>query len=325
MSASTPTSNSSSPLSHAQLASRKQHAARLSILSNAGLVLLKLVIGFGTGSVSVLSEAAHSAGDLLASGIAYFSVRVSDLPPDEEHPYGHGKIESVSGMAEALLLVIAAAYVVFEAFKKLLAPGEGEIKGIGLSLGVMTFSAGINFLLSIYLRRVAKETDSLALEVDAAHLRSDVLTSAGVLIGLLLGKITGKTWFDPATALIVSGMIVFTAARLSRESLHPLLDARLPVEEEETILHILDSEPLVLAYHKLRTRKSGSQRHADIHVLIADHSTLIQAHELTEQLEDRIRASLPETYIHIHIEPYEAEMQHQREAHGITLEPKPKN
>ena len=298
---------------------RKQHAARLSVGSNAGLVLLKLIIGFGSGSVSVLSEAAHSAGDLLASGIAYFSVKASDLPPDRDHPYGHGKIESISGLAEALLLIFAATYVIYEAVNKLLHPSPTEMKGVALGLGVMALSAVLNFFLSIYLHRVAIETDSPALTVDAAHLRSDVFTSVGVFVGLALAKATGNALFDPLTALIVSAMILLTAARLCRESLLPLLDARLPAEEEKAILDVLDGEDQVLAYHKLRTRKSGSQRHADVHVLIDDHCTLVQAHDLTEMLEDRIREALPAIHVHIHVEPYEAEMKHQQEVHGVIL------
>ncbi|HLK55886.1 MAG TPA: cation diffusion facilitator family transporter [Chthonomonadaceae bacterium] len=296
---------------------RKVRAALLSIVSNALLVVLKLVVGYMSGSVSVLSEAAHSATDLVASGIAFYSVRASDIPPDEEHPYGHGKIESISGLAEALLIFAAAIYIVYEITVKILAPENGHPHTLDAGLAVMGFSALTNFLISRYLFRVARETDSLALAADAEHLRADVLTSLGVLVGLALVRFTHIVWFDPITALVVVLLILRSAYRLAREALQPLLDSRLPEAEIALIRQILEGDARVLGYHKLRTRKSGSQRHADVHVQIEDSSTLLQSHDLAEELEDRIRERLPAIFINIHMEPYFAEMRHQQEAHGI--------
>jgi cation diffusion facilitator family transporter len=298
---------------------RKRCAAGLSILSNCMLVAAKLLVGILSGSVSVLSEAIHSATDLVASLIAFFSVRASDTPPDAEHPYGHGKIEGVSGLVEALLIFIAAFYIIYEAIIKLLSRG-GEPQLLNAGLVVMAVSAATNFFLSRHLRRVARETDSLALEADGEHIQTDVLTSVGVFIGLALARITHRGWFDPIAGLAVALLILHTAYRLTRHSMKPLLDARLPAEEEQRIKNILNNDSRVLGYHKLRTRKSGSQRHADVHVLIDDDSTLVEAHNLTEELEDGIRTVLPDTYINIHIEPYHAEMRHQQEAHGLSAE-----
>jgi cation diffusion facilitator family transporter len=298
---------------------RKRRAALLSILSNVVLVAAKLVVGILSGSVSVLSEAVHSATDLVASLIAFFSVRASDTPPDAEHPYGHGKLEGITGLAEALLIFLAAFYIVYEAMSKLLGR-HGEPPLIDAGLAVMAVSAVTNFFLSRYLRRVAHETDSLALLADGEHLQTDVVTSVGVFAGLALTRITHLGWIDPVTGLCVALLIIHTAYRLTRHSMKPLLDARLPVEEEARIKNILNNDSRVLGYHKLRTRKSGSQRHADVHVLIDDDSTLVEAHDLSEELEDNIRTVLPETHINIHIEPYHAEMQHQQEAHGLSAE-----
>ena len=295
---------------------RKRQAAGLSILSNSFLVAAKLIVGIVSGSVSVLSEAIHSATDLIASLIAFFSVRASDEPPDAEHPYGHGKIEGVSGLVEALLIFVAAFYIVYEAVAKLFS--HARTPQLDAALIVMAVSAIANFFLSRHLRRVASETDSLALEADGEHLQTDVLTSAGVFIGLALARFTRLAWLDPVTGLAVALLIVHTAYRLTRHSMKPLLDARLPAEEEERIKKILNNDLRVLGYHKLRTRKSGSQRHADVHVLIDDDCTLVQAHDLTEELEDGIRKVLPDTHINIHIEPYHAEMRHQQEAHGLS-------
>ena len=293
---------------------RKSRAARLSVACNALLVLLKLTVGVLTGSVGILSEAMHSATDLLAASIAYLSVRASDTPPDEDHPYGHGKIESVSGLAEALLIVAAAVVIVYEAVHKLRTPGEA-VPYLALGLAVMLLSALATALLSRHLRRVARETDSLALEADARHLRTDIVTSLGVALGLGLARVTGRAWLDPATALLVSLLILHTGYKLGQDAMQPLLDARLPVEEEARIQEVLETYEGVLSYHKLRTRKAGSQRHIDVHVQIDDLSTLLEAHALTEELEDRIRAVLAGVVINIHIEPYQAELRHQQEAH----------
>lgn len=302
-----------------ELRHRKSRAAALSILSNTLLVALKLVVGFWSGSVSVLSEAIHSATDLMASGIAFLSVRASDKAPDADHPYGHGKIESLSGLAEALLIFFAAVYIIYESVNKLRGAEKASSTGLDAGLIVMGISALANIFISRYLRGVARETDSMALEADAAHLRADVLTSLGVLGGLAAARLTGHAWFDPLTALLVSLLIIYSAYHLTSDALAPLLDTRLPPGEEASIQEVLETDSRVMAYHKLRTRKSGSQRHADVHVLIDDNSTLLQAHELTEELEDHIRNALPAIHIHIHIEPYHAEVQHQREVHGVTI------
>ena len=294
--------------------SRKVAAARLSIYSNTALTGLKLVTGVMTGSMGVLSEAVHSATDLVASFIAFFSVRVADTPADDRHPYGHGKIESLSGLAEALLIFAAALYIIFESAHKL-AAGAGPHE-VDIGIGVMLVSVLVNVLVSRYLFRVAAETESMALEADAEHLRADVFTSIGVLAGLVLVRITGISALDPAAAILVALMIFRAAWGLVRGSVEPLLDTQLPSEEVAAVRSVLDQDPRVLGYHKLRTRKSGSARHVDAHVLLEDDLTLLEAHDLTEDLEDRIRASLPNTEITLHTEPYRAERKHQYERHG---------
>lgn len=297
---------------------RKRKAAFLSILSNSALVTLKMVVGLMASSVSIVSEAVHSATDLMASLIAFFSVRASDTPPDREHPYGHGKIESISGLAEAALIALAAAYIIYEAVLKL-RDRHAAPPAVELGLVVMAGSSLVNFFLARHLKRVAKETDSIAIRADAEHLSADVVASLGVFAGLLITRLTGIAWLDPVAALVVALLILHTSLQLTKEAIQPLLDTRLPSHEESLIENLLMHDDRVLGYHKLRTRKSGSQRHADVHVQIDDNCTLIQAHDLTEELEDSIRTVLPDIIINIHIEPYHAEMEHQREAHGLSL------
>ena len=298
---------------------RKRRAALLSIVSNSTLVACKLLVGLVCHSVAVLSEAVHSASDLLASVIAYASVRLSDVPPDEDHPYGHGKIESISGLAEALLIVFAALYIIYEAGHKLLRPVLAS-EPLYLGMAVMGLSLVVNFFICRHLRRVGRETDSLALLADAEHLNVDVLTAAGVLVGLGLAQWTGKAWLDPATALVVAVLVLRGAWNLSVEALQPLLDARLPVGEEQLIRDLLDEDERVLGYHKLRTRKSGSQRHVDVHVQLDDDTPLLQAHQITEELEDAFRRVLPGAAVTIHVEPFLAEMEHQLCVHGLLPE-----
>jgi len=164
--------------------------------------------------------------------------------------------------------------------------------------------------------RVARQTDSLALHADAENHRTDIYTAVGVLVGLLLVRITGRSLFDPILAIGVSLMIVRAAWTLVRGALAPLMDTRLPREDVDLVRRVLDSEPGVLGYHRLRTRKSGSVRHVDAHVQMDDDLTLREAHDLTEMVEDRIRNSLPNTEVTLHTEPYRAEQQHQHEDHG---------
>jgi len=299
---------------HAAMTARKVAAARLSVMSNTLLTVTKLAVGIATGSVSVLSEAAHSANDLVAAGIAFFSVRVSDKPPDLRHPYGHGKVESVSGAIEAALIFGAAVYIVYEAVKKLL-HGTGPLMVLP-GIAVMACSTVVNVLVSRYLFRVAAETESLALKADGEHLRTDVLTSLGVLAGLGMVYVTGWTILDPLIAIAVALVICVAAFRITREAMHGLLDTGLPEGDLDVVREVLDNEPAVLAYHKLRSRRSGSSRHIDAHVLVADDLTLAEAHQLTEELEDRIRERLPRAEVMLHTEPHDAEVAHQREVHG---------
>lgn len=292
----------------------KVAAARLSIYSNVFLTLAKLAVGIMGGSVSVISEAAHSANDLVASAIAFWSVRVADRPADEHHPYGHGKVESLSGMVEALLIMGAAIYIVYEAMMRILHGGREPQVAAGIV--VMTISAAVNFFISTYLFRVAHATDSLALAADAEHLRTDVVTSVGVLAGLILVRVTGWSIIDPIAAILVALLIGHASVRLTRSALLPLVDTRLPEADLAQVRAVLDGDARVREYHKLRSRKAGSYRHIDVHILVEDGLSLLEAHALTEELEDQIEAILPNSEVMIHTEPYFLERWHQYKHHG---------
>ncbi len=278
------------------------------------LVLLKLVVGILSGSVSVLSEAAHSGIDLIASFIAFFSVRASDVPPDEQHPYGHGKIENISGVIEALLIFIAAGWIIYEAVKRLPSAlaGRVEIEPM-VGIFVMAISAAMNYLISGWLFRISQATDSVALEADGHHLRTDVWTSMGVLGGLAAMKvlnvlgIKGAAVLDSIVAIGVAFLIVRVAYDLTRTAGRPLVDVRLPDDEHQKIVDILDAEvagdSALVDYHKLRTRKSGAHRHVDVHLIVKRDLDIEQAHDLAERVEDSIRGSINGAHVVTHIEP----------------------
>ncbi|MHB1342883.1 MAG: cation diffusion facilitator family transporter [Thermoleophilia bacterium] len=277
---------------------RKARAAWISVASNTTLVGLKLLVGIAIGSVAVISEAIHSGIDLVASLIALFAVRRSGRPADGEHPFGHGKVENLSGVAEALLIFIAAAWIIVEAAGKLRHPDPLETVGWGV--GIMLVSAIVNTLVSRMLFRVGKETSSVALQADAWHLRTDVYTSAGVMAGLALIWVGHRAfpavdldWLDPLAGIGVAVLIIRAAYRLTIDAARDLMDASLDEEEVWIRTYISGLKPTIRAYHKLRTRKAGPTRFVDVHVLVDSDMHLDRAHEISQQLEDAIRGSLP--------------------------------
>lgn len=288
---------------------RKIGVARLSVVSNATLVVLKLVVGIAAGSVSVISEAIHSGVDLMAALIALFAVSASGKPADREHPFGHGKFENISGAAEALLIFVAAAWIVYEAIHKLLHPKP--LEAVGWGVGVMLFSALANLVISHKLFAVGNETESIALQADAWHLRTDVYTSAGVtaaLAGIWIGDrmlpSLDLLWVDAVAAMVVALLILRAARRLTTQSVRDLLDTRLPVEEEEWIrAHIARPRPQVSGFHNLRTRKSGPTRFVEFHLLVEADMSVEDSHHVTEILAREIEEHLPGSSVTIHIEP----------------------
>jgi cation diffusion facilitator family transporter len=279
--------------------SRKVKIARLSIASNTLLIIMKLLVGIISGSVSIMSEAIHSAMDLVAAIIAYFSVRVSDNPPDERHPYGHGKFENLSGVLEALLILVAAGWIVFEAFRKM--KGLEPVESIGLGSLVMFISAGINIYVSRKLYRVAKETDSVALEADALHLKTDVYTSLGVGIGLLLIWVTKIHILDPIIAILVAVIILKEAYELLSKAFSPLLDSSWKKEE----VHNLEGhlEKLGVKYHDLKTRKAGSYLFVEFHLEMSPDAPLKNVHQYCDEIEEGLKKKIPNLRLTIHAEP----------------------
>jgi cation diffusion facilitator family transporter len=273
------------------------------VASNACLVAMKIAVGLLTGSVSILSEAIHSANDLVAAVIAFVSVRTSDKEADAEHPYGHGKIEGVSGAVEAALIVVAAIWIIYEAVRKIL--HGGEIEHLGAGTAVMIVSTIVNVFVSRHLFRVAKAEGSLALEADAHHLSTDVFTSLGVAAGLAVVWATGYAVVDPIVAVLVALFILRIGLRLTVDAVQHLLDRGLPAEDVQQIERVLGSDPDVLDWHRLRTRKSGSLREVDVHVVLRGEVPLAQAHGVAHRLEVAILEQLRPAHAVIHLDPAE--------------------
>ena len=271
----------------------KQGAAGLSIASNALLIALKLAAGAITGSIAIITEAVHSLIDLVASVVAFVSVRKADEPADADHPYGHEKVESLAATIEGMLILVGAGIIVFEATKRLV---DGSVvDSLGVGIAVMAFSVVANLGVSAVLMRQAREHESPALEGDAAHLRTDALTSAGVLVGLGLVEITGYASFDSITALLVAAAIVWAGIRIIRRSSGVLVDEALPDAEMDRIEAAIarTRTPEVAGYHKLRGRRAGSRRHVDLHVQYRSGTSLERAHELAHLMRASIESEIP--------------------------------
>ena len=286
----------------------KSGAAGLSVASNSLLIALKLAAGAITGSIAILTEAIHSAIDLLASVVALVSVRRADEPADEEHPYGHEKLENLAAAIEGMLILVGAGVIVFEATRRL-ATGS-EVESLGVGIAVIGFSAAANVAVSTYLYRRARALDSPALEGDAAHLRADALTSLGVLLGLVLVEVTGEPAFDAIAALAVAAAIVVAGLRILTRSGRVLVDEAPPPDELDRIESAIASErqhhPEIAGYHKLRARRAGARRHIDLHLQFSSGTTLEHAHTVAHHVRGAIEREIRGADVLIHVEPEES-------------------
>lgn len=287
----------------------KVSAASLSVASNTMLIVLKTASGIAMGSISMISEAAHSGVDLVAAMIAFFSVRTSGKPADKDHPFGHGKIENLSGAVEALLIFLAAGWIVIEAVGRIMHPSP--VTAVGWGVIVMLASCLVNLAVSHRLFTVGKKTESLALVADAWHLRTDVYTSAAVMFALGViwagRRVTPAIdlhWVDPAAALVVSVLILRAAWDLTLKSARDLLDSTLPEREMSRIRDlILKKFPDVHGFHKLKARRSGHVRFVEFHMVVNPEMSVDHSHRITDDITREIKDLFPDTVVTIHVEP----------------------
>lgn len=282
----------------------KKLAAGFSIISNAVIIILKLIAGSVSGSISIISEAIHSLSDFLASVLTFFAVSRSSEPADKNHPFGHGKYEDMSGFIEGGLIIFAAFYIIYEACKKLIFGYTMETE-CTLGIGVMAFAVAANYIVSSYLFYVAKKTNSISLYADGEHLRTDIWSSLGVLAGLILIKITGIILLDPIIAVIVASFILRTGLKISKSTLNNLLDGSLPAEELTVIENIIKSfeNEGVLGFRELKARRVGPSKDIEFTLLFPKDMTIQHCHEFCDDIEDCIAQKLGNCTILIHAEP----------------------
>jgi len=276
--------------------------ALLSICSNSFIVLLKLVVGIITGSVAIISEAIHSLLDLVASIIAFFSVKISNRPPDKEHPYGHGKFENISGTIETLLIFIAGIWIIVESVEKLIHPSPIKLPFLGVM--VMLLGAFINWQVGKKVQKVGDETHSVAMQSNALHLLTDVYSSLGVAASLILVSLTGWVVLDALIGIGIALYIMKESIELGKKSFTPLLDTGLTSSEIKQIEQVLlNFKPQFIEYHDLRTRRSGAEEHIDFHLVLPSSTSIEEAHLLCDKIEDEIKKVLINPQILIHVEP----------------------
>lgn len=276
--------------------------AFLSVISNSLVVMLKIVVGIITGSVAILSEAIHSFLDLIAAFIAFISVRISKKPADTGHPYGHGKVENLSGTIETILIFAAGIWMIYECVQKLVNPAPVHLPVLGIV--VMLAGALINLIVSKFVKREAEKVNSVAMKSNALHLLTDVYTSLGVAASLLVVTITEWYILDPIIGMVLAMYIIYEAFKLMKEAFPPLIDTRLSEEEEKTILKIIETfQQEFIEIHDFRTRRSGPQEYIDFHLVVASHVTIKDVHDLCDRIERDITDEFKQAQVMIHPEP----------------------
>ena len=280
----------------------KESAAKLAIVAVSLLIVIKTAASIVTGSIAIRADAIHSVIDLFGVIVGYTGIRIASKPPDERHPFGHGKAENVAGVVIAAMIFVAAGIIAYQAIVRLIAGGVVELVTLGIY--VTAAAIAINLLVSWYALRVARATESIALEATARDLLADVLSSAAVLVGLVLVRLTGIALLDSIVALLVSVLIGRTAFLTMRKSFGGLMDIKLPqAEEDEIVACIKEHGDLIAGFHRIRTRKAGSQRQIDFHLVVSRQLSVERAHRLCDQLEEEIEGRFSDASVTIHVEP----------------------
>lgn len=268
------------------------------------LIAAKAVVAALTGSISVTAQAADSFLDFVGIAITFFAVRAAVLPADEEHPFGHGKLEGLAAIVQALLIVTAAGLIVYAAIGRIVDGRAIEMTEAGIA--VMVFSIVVSLLLARHLRRVSRATGSLALEAAARNINADIYSAAGVLVAMVAIRFTSLAVLDPIIAIGVSLVILKAAYDIVRRSMVELTDVRLPRDEEETLIGCIAEHQAQLAgFHAIRTRKAGGERFIDLHIVMPKDASLAEAHEMCDHLEQDIKSRLADASVTIHAEPCE--------------------
>lgn len=262
-----------------------------------------MVVAVATGSVGVLSEAIHSGLDLLSSLVTFFVVRASVRPADWDHPYGHGKIESLSALFEAFLLLVAGGYIIYESISRW-AGHHHEVHNLDWGLLVLGASIVINLFVYFQNRKVAHEEESIAIETNAFHFLTDVFSSLAVFGSLIVLRFTDWAWIDPVVAILIAIYIGWVGIEQIKKCLAELSDTALPQDEVATVRQVLSAhDETFLNYHDLKTRKVGATRHVDLHLTVCSDQKVSEAHNVCDRIEDDLTRHFKEVHVSIHVEP----------------------
>ena len=282
--------------------SKKSGAAKLMLIVVIGLIVLKVVVAVITGSISILAQAVDSFLDLFAVVVTFVTINISAKPADEEHPFGHGKVENIAAIVQAVLIFTAGGLIIYSALQKIITGAKVELAEAGI--GVMLVSMIASIILSRHLFKVAKGADSIVLQANAQNIAADVYSTAAVLAGMIAVRFTGLNILDPIIAIAVALLILKTAYDVLRRSFGGLIDTKLPKAEEDEITScIMEHGGKVVAFHDLRTRKAGSHRYIELHLVMPKNASVEEAHRMCDHLEQDIRKRLSRTNVTIHVEP----------------------
>jgi cation diffusion facilitator family transporter len=272
------------------------------LISVVGLFLFKVVVGLATGSISIWAQAADSSLDIFAVVVTFLTVGFSARPADDEHPFGHGKVEDIAAGVQAILLVGAVVAIDYSAVLRI---QHGEaIKLTETGIAIMLVSMVVSFFLSRHLFRVARVSGSMALEANANNIRGDVYSTSGVFVGLIIVRLTGLTVLDPIIAMAVSLLILRAAYRVGRMAFEGLVDVKLPDDEEEALMSlIMEHAGKFVGVHRVRARHSGRQHYIDLHMVMPKGTSVEEAHSMCDHLEQDIETKLSNSSVTIHVEP----------------------
>ncbi len=280
--------------------------ARFSLASATVLAAGKFAVGIVSGSLGVLSSAFDSLADIFMSAVNFLSIRKSMDPADQTHPYGHGKVETLATVFQALVIAGTGVWVVREGIRRLISGKVPESAEAGIL--VMAAATAASVYISKRIRKAGEETGSTALVADSLHFATDVYTNAGILGSLLVFRFTGWKWLDPGVALLVGAYILYAAGKLLLGAIHDLMDRGLPEEDVERIRRIIDAHrPMVVDYHDLRTRRSGSARHIDFHLVVCREYKLEDAHRVADHLEKEVCRLFGNAHVVTHVDPCDLE------------------
>jgi ferrous-iron efflux pump FieF len=283
-----------------------RHAAIASVSVAVGLVTLKAIAFFLTNSVSMLASLADSALDLFASVLNLVAIRSTLTPADEEHRFGHGKAEPLAGLGQGAFIAGSAAFLVIEAVSRLIAPHTIEYPLVGLA--VMAVSIVTTIVLVIAQRMVVKRTGSIAVGADRMHYLGDIVTNAGVILGIILSAQFGILIADPIIGILVAAILAWSAVHVFRQSYDQLMDRELPDADRDRIKDIVRAHREVRSLHDLRTRMAGVNTFIQLHIELDPDIKLLRAHEISDAVEADLMAAFPRAEVIIHQDPAGVEM-----------------